>query len=384
MFNSFPSIRVTFLVGFVTLALPVPRLQAQTRSLGMRPGMAMQPMVMSPTVSGQLPPALLPAALAMNPTLGFGSFGNLGSPFASPFANPFGTGVLGGGFYGPNSRLGRYGYSSGYAGGLSYGPLYLPGFGGTGYGGPSPAKPKEPKVEPRNDLPQDERRATPRKPDDQNRQSPSDNEILSGKALNGMLDGLRRFSADGDSKGRPNALLQMNVDELKHVNVTRGPGSMALLKNGGRLNWPTALLGPVFQEPRERLAARASEAFRDQGSDGQVDPATIRQMADDVNQLRQRLRQNVGALDFYPYTEAKAFLKSFDDALVALQQPDAARHFDGQYALKAQTVLGLVKHMAENGLRFAPALPGDEAAYRALHQVIFAYSRTALAQAATQ
>jgi hypothetical protein len=383
MFNSFPSIRVTFLVGFVTLALPVPRVQAQTRSLGMRPGMAMQPMVMSSTLSGQLPPALLPAAMAMNSNLGFGSFGNLGSPFATPFAKPFGTGVLGGGFYGLNSRLGSSGFPSGYAGGL-YGPLYLPGFGGTGYGGPSPAKPKEPKVEPRNDLPQDERRATPHKPDDQNRQSPSDNDILSGKALNGMLDGLRRFSADGDSEGRPNALLRMYVDDLKHVNVTRGIGSMALLKNGGRLNWPAALLGPMFREQRERLTARASEAVRDSRSKGQVDPATIRQMADDVNQLRERLRQNVVAMDFYPYTEAKAFLKSFDDALVALLQPDAVRHFDGQYALKAETVLGLVKHMAENGLRFAPALPGDEAAYRALYQVIFAYSRTALAQAATQ
>jgi hypothetical protein len=346
--------------------------------------MAMQPMVMSPTLSGQLPPALIPAALATNPNLGFGSLGNLGSPFASPFANPFGTGVLGGGFYGPNSRLGRSGYSSGYAGGPSYGPLYLPGFGGTGYGGPSPAKPKEPKFEPRNDLPQDERRATPRKPDDQNRQSPSDNEILSGKALNSMLDGLRSISADGDSEGRPNALLRMYVDDLKHINVTRGTGSIALLKNGGRLNWPKALLGPMFQEPRERLTARASEVVRDSGSNGRVEPARIRQMADDVNELRQRLRQNIGALDFYPYTEAKAFLKSFDDALVALQQPDAASHFDGQYVLKVQTVLGLVKHMAANGLRFAPALPGDEAAYRALHQVIVAYSRKTLAHAVTQ
>src|SRR5262245_464558 len=82
-----------------------------------------------------------------------------------------------------------------------------------------PAKPKEPKSAPRNDRPQDEKPATPRKPDDLNRQSPSDNEILSGKSLNGLLEGLRRFSADGDSEGRPNALLPPDVDGLKHVNV---------------------------------------------------------------------------------------------------------------------------------------------------------------------
>jgi hypothetical protein len=345
----------------------------------MRPGQAMQPMVMSPTLSGPLPSSLTPVTLAMNPNLAFGSAGNLGSPFAAPFANPFGNGVLGGGFYRLNSRIGSSGYAPGYAGGFSYGPLYLSGLGGTGSGGPSPAKPKEPKLAPRNDRPEDEKPATPRKPDDLNPQSPSDNEILSGKSLNGLLESLRRFSADGDSEGRPNALLRPDVDGLKHVNVTRGTGSMALLKNGGRFNWPAALLGAVFQEPRERLAARATEVVRDSGAIGQVDPATIRQMADDVNQLRQLLRQNVGALGFYPYTEAKAFLQSFDDALVALRQPGAAHHFDGQYALKAQTVFGLVKHMAENGLRFAPALPRDEAAYRELHQVMVAYSRTALA-----
>jgi hypothetical protein len=326
----------------------------------------------------------MPGALAMNPNLGFGSFGNLGSPFASPFANPFGTGVLGGGLYGSNSRFGAFGYPYGYAGGLGYSPLYLGGFGGAGYAAPSPAKPKEKKVAPPNDPPQEQKAVAPRKPDDQNRQDPSDSEILSGKALNGLLDNLRRFSADGDGEGRPDALLELYVDGLKHVNVTRGTGSMALLKNGGRLNWPAALLGPAFQEPRERLTARAPEAVRDLGNKGQVDPATIRQLADDVNQLRQLLRQNLGALAIVPYIEAKAFLQSFDDALVALQQPDAARHFDGHYALKAQTVLGLVKHMAEKGLRFAPALPGDEAAYRALHQVMTTYSKTALAQAGAQ
>jgi hypothetical protein len=380
MRNSSSSIRVTFLVSFALLTLPGSRLQAQSRSLGMRSGMAMPSMVMTPT--------LTPAALAMNPNLGLGSVGNLGSPFAAPFANPFGTGVLGGGLYGLNSRFGSPGYPLGYAGGYAYGSLYLPGFGGAGYGGSSPAKPKEPKVAPRNDQPQDERPAAPRKPDDQNRPGPSDSEILSGKALNGLLESLRQFSADGDSEGRPDALLRLYVDGLKHVNVSRGTGSMALLKNGGRLNWPAALLDPAFQEPRERLTVRAPEAVRDLGNNGPVDPATIRQLADDVNQLRQRLRhrlrQNVEALDYLPYTEAKAFLESFDDALVALQQPDAACHFDGQYALKAQTVLGLVKQMVENGLRFAPALPGDEAAYRALHQVMAAYSRAALALPVTQ
>src|SRR5437868_7700884 len=128
MFKSFPLI----LVAFIMFALPMPTLQAQTRSMGMRPGMAM-PMMMSPTMSGPLPAAVMPGGLAMTPNLGIGSVGNLGSPFATPLANPLGTGVLGGGLYGLNSRFGAFGSPYGYAGGLGYSPLYLGGFGGTGY-----------------------------------------------------------------------------------------------------------------------------------------------------------------------------------------------------------------------------------------------------------
>src|SRR5262245_595641 len=253
MIHSFRSIRVAFLVGLALLALPGPGLQAQTRSPGMRPGMALPPRIMPPALSGQLPPSLMPSAFALNPNLGFGTFGNLGSPFAAPFANPFGTGVLGGSFYGWNARIGP----SGYGGGGSYGPLYLPGYGGLYPGSaPNPAKPKEAKAAPRNEPPRDAKPAEPRKPDDPSRHGPSEDEILSGKALNRLLDQLRRLSADGDSEDGPNALLHLHVDGLKHINLTRGAGSIALLKTGGRLKWPAALLGPEFREPRERLTVR--------------------------------------------------------------------------------------------------------------------------------
>src|SRR5262249_8622264 len=294
---------------------------------------------------------------------------------------PFGTGVLGGGFYGLNSRFGPYGYG----GGQSYGPLYLPGYGGLYPGSaPTPAKPKEAKAAPRTETSRDAKPAEPRKPDDQSRHGPSEDEILSGKALNRLLDQLRRLSADGNSEDGPDALLHLYVDGLKHINLTRGAGSIALLKTGGRLKWPAALLGPEFREPRERLTVRAPEAVRDATSPGRVAPATIRPMADDVDRLRDLLRQNVGALTFQQFTEARAFLRTFEDALAALQQPDAAHHFDGRYALTAQTVLGLVRQMAENGLRFAPALPGDEATYLALHAILAAHTRAALGQAAGQ
>ena len=65
-------------------------------------------------------------------------------------------------------------------------------------------------------------------------------------------------------------------------------------------------------------------------------------------------------------------MQSLREALVALQQPDAANLLTGNSPLQVQTVLGLIKQMNDGGWRFAPALPGDEAAYLALRDAMSA------------
>jgi hypothetical protein len=100
-------------------------------------------------------------------------------------------------------------------------------------------------------------------------------------------------------------------------------------------------------------------------------------MAGDVDLLHRLLRQKARDLSFEPFTEAKVFLQNFEQALVALRQPNAADHFNGTYDQTARTVLGLVREMTDRGLRFAPAAPGDEAAYTALREAMAACDRAA-------
>jgi hypothetical protein len=200
------------------------------------------------------------------------------------------------------------------------------------------------------------------------RTNPSAVEVTSGQALNALLTDLRRLGAGADDVSRPDALLPLDRAGLRHLNVTRGPGNVALLKDNGRLTWPAALAGPAFQEPRDRLTARTAEAVRQAG---RVDPVALRQMAADVGQLRALLRQNK-EMSFQSFVEARDYLQRFDDALVALGQSDVADHFNGAYELKSQTVLGLVKEMTDAGLRFAPATPRDEAAYAAIREALAA------------
>jgi len=203
-------------------------------------------------------------------------------------------------------------------------------------------------------------------------------ELLSGKTLNVLLADLRRLGAGADTEGLPDLAMPLDGRALNHINATRGPGHVAVLKNAGRLNWPAALTGAAFQEPRDRLAALAPEAVRQTVRDRGVDPDTIRRMAGDVDQLHKLLRQKARDLAFEPFTEAKVFLQNFDDALVALRQPNAVDHFNGTYDLSARTVFGLVKEMTDIGLRFAPAGPGDEAAYAVLRDALAECDRAAL------
>ena len=65
---------------------------------------------------------------------------------------------------------------------------------------------------------------------------------------------------------------------------------------------------------------------------------------------------------------------SEDDAVTVLRQPDAGDYLPGgKNAVRAGSVQDLVKSMAERGLRFAPAVTGDEKAYGALHRGLAAY-----------
>jgi hypothetical protein len=168
---------------------------------------------------------------------------------------------------------------------------------------------------------------------------------------------------------------------LNHINVAKElGGSIALLKNDGRFDWPAALTTPESQGLREQLSLRAQVAIRQAEYNGRVEKGLLQQMNGDVNGLQKQLRQRANNLSPSEYIEANSFLHHFEEALHALGRPDVGNHFSGKYALKAQTVAELVQQMMDKGLHFAPALPGDETAYSALYQALVTYDRAAQPQ----
>jgi hypothetical protein len=196
-------------------------------------------------------------------------------------------------------------------------------------------------------------------------------EIWSGKSLNLLVNNLRKYS---DTKDPLHAGL-LDEDVIKHLNVAKKFGNLGLLRNNGQFTWPAALRSLIPQEDRANINTETQRLFR-QAANAQVDPDTLSDLRKEIDTVRDRLTKSVNEFRQIPYMDAKRFLNEFDDALTALENGDAAAYLDFQskFGGGGKTVQQLVRYMAANGLRFAPATNGDEAAYQALHDALVGWS----------
>jgi len=199
---------------------------------------------------------------------------------------------------------------------------------------------------------------------------PNSSEITSASTLNTLLNHL--VAAQG--KGGRGTTVPLDEETIKKINVSaRAGGNIGVLKNEGRLNWPLALRGEAFEAERKDLDRFAPEAIKQAEFNTRVDTAYLNDMTEAQRKLHRKLESKVSELSPAQYMEAKKFLNNIDDAIRALQDPNVANYFTGKYAAKARTVAELVDYMSKQGLSFAPAVPGDEAAYHALYNALLAY-----------
>ncbi len=202
------------------------------------------------------------------------------------------------------------------------------------------------------------------------RRSPPLGEIWSGKALNDLYG----YLSDQQSKGNRGPNIPIDDDMLKHVNVTTGTGgSIGLLKDGGALQWPLSLQGSEFSESRKRLDQNLTDVVQKLKFNNPVAPATLKDMRNDLRLLNDTLSKSVGDLAPSEFIEARRYLNQIEDAYKALQDPNVANYFTQKWTAKGKNVAELIKNMSDQGLKFAPSAPGDEYAYRVLHQALAAY-----------
>src|SRR5262249_12630055 len=85
-----------------------------------------------------------------------------------------------------------------------------------------------------------------------------------------------------------------------------------------------------------------------------------------------KLLKGVNSIPTSQYMQAKKFLREMESTMDALQDPNVANLSPQRWAGKVKTIGDLVGLMTAQGLRFAPAVDGGQAAYTAVHSAMAA------------
>jgi hypothetical protein len=364
-------------------------------------------------MTGRTLPGFNPSGLGIagaNPFLG-GSF----NPYTGSLGNPYGLGGYGGGNrgYGGNSTgysgSGGYGGNgAGYSGSGGYGdnsgtsgyggyPAYGNGYGSyegsAGYGsnGTGSGRPRSYEDSSGsggyNSKPADQTRTGSTGAADMSasamdgprvralqvaldraRRDPSLSEIASGRPLNVLLANASAQLA----RGRRGPDVPLNDEVLARINVSAKPeGDIGLLRDDGRLKWPASLQGAAFAEVRTQMNVLMAEAVRQARSGEPVTAAVLEELGAGLQQLKDAVRGHIGEMSPAEYVEAVRYLSGLSECVKALGDPKVSNYFDKTWSARGRTVAELVQNMA--GLYFAPAVPGDEIAYRALHRALVTF-----------
>ncbi len=207
---------------------------------------------------------------------------------------------------------------------------------------------------------------------DRARNSPPLTEIWSGKSLNTLL----RNAITLQSQGVRGPTIALNEDALRSINPTAGDtrGNVGLLKDDGKLQWTPALMSEAFREPREDINKRMRQAVQTvKAGNKSPDESTLNDIRNDLKNLSAAVEASVNVISPDEWIEAKRYLTEVSNAVTALRDRNISNLLSGNWQPRGKTVAELVKFMADNGLWFAPAAPGDQSAYLALYHALAAF-----------
>jgi hypothetical protein len=199
------------------------------------------------------------------------------------------------------------------------------------------------------------------------RKDPPMSRVWSGAALNSLLNSIRKM---GRLSRGPNVNLE--EDTLRHINLASPamPGSVGMLRDGGKITWPLGLKEKQFDDLRDRLARNLEQAVESAKGRGDVESRLLKDITVDFTALRDKVNDSQDDLPITQYLEARRFMSQLGDAVRALRDPKIKNYFNNTWNAKGRTVAELVDNMSREGLVFAPAAPGDEAAYSALYYAL--------------
>lgn len=204
---------------------------------------------------------------------------------------------------------------------------------------------------------------------DRARKDAPDAEVVSGRTLNVLLK-----SAQAASKTARGPNVTLDEEILQKINLNGGSaGNIGLLKNGAKFSLPEALQEAAFSETATRVKGNLDKAVNALKDGESVPQALLKDIRGDYKTINDKLNQSADELSPAQYIETRRFLNQVSDAIKALSDPNVKNYFNNTWKAKGKNVAELVQHMSREGLTFAAAAPGEEAAYRSLYQSLRAF-----------
>jgi hypothetical protein len=197
-------------------------------------------------------------------------------------------------------------------------------------------------------------------------------EVSSGKALNMLLDDLKRFP---DKKISLDPL-PLNEEILSHLNVTKTTYGVGLLRDYGKVAWPIEveklMSGTQRQDIEKQLRHLVKEANNDRTGNN-----LIAEVQKEIDRMREELVKKVNDIPTGPYLDGKRFLRDLYESTLAIEKGEAINQVKFQRFIEngkgSRSVQEVTDYMIKEALRFGPATANDEAAYRAVHSAMANY-----------
>lgn len=195
------------------------------------------------------------------------------------------------------------------------------------------------------------------------RNNPLPSEIWTGRALNDLFQSINKMHRTGVPG--PNVPIQPWV--LQNINFTSGTTARGagVFKQGSDLQWPGAFDDAGF-EPLRKQADGLVQKLVAEAATGRVNGATLRQFNQTLNDMEGEVRARVSDMTPTDNIQARRYLRELRESAQVFNQRDLERYFGQAARIQAGNVAELVDRMNAQGVRFAPAVSGDEEAYNSL------------------
>jgi hypothetical protein len=202
------------------------------------------------------------------------------------------------------------------------------------------------------------------------RENPTESDLMTGDALNAMLEDLTSPNISPSDLMRSRVPLSVSfVHQVPfHFPTMGGTVSMRVLtvKEG----WPLSLRGDAFARER-RIYLAAVDRVLEEISQGKLMPGTVDRLHAAITGLQDQVDATIPKAELNTYVQARDFVKVLSEPAKLLQNQAVERMLAQLERYPGTTIAELLEFMAQNNIQFSPAsVQTERELYRQLYPLL--------------